>query len=101
MENISIHLILLVLLIVVGPTIHKKVMGIQQNGYISMPNSDTDQSSTEEDKQQCDYILTVQSLKSLISYVAQSSSIRENSLLQFILPENIVLPPPKFQSTTF
>jgi len=96
MENISIRLILLVLLIVVGPTIQNKVIGIQQKGCISMPNSDADQSSSEEDKQQCDYMVTIQFFRSLVSHVSQSSFIRENSLLQFILPENIVLPPPKF-----
>lgn len=96
MKNISIRLILLVLLVVVGPTIQKKVMGIQQKGNICMPNSDTDQLSLDEEKHECDYMLTCLPFKSLISLRALFSCVPEISLLQFSLPEKIVLPPPKF-----
>lgn len=52
MKNFSIHLILIALLFVVGPIIHKMVMVQQQKADIYMPISNADHSSFEDENEE-------------------------------------------------
>jgi len=95
MKNQSIHLILLMLLIVVVPTIQRIVLDTQLKGTVATPLSDTEELSFEEDIEACDN-LDLHSNSELNGYFTSlSTSPFQASFLLFQLPANIIIPPPK------
>jgi len=58
MKNFSIQLILIALLFVVGPTIHKMAMAKQQKATVYTPITEADQSSLEDDNEESENQLT-------------------------------------------
>jgi len=95
MKNFSIRLILLVLLVFVGPTIHEMVEGTKQKGHLSVPISDTEQSSFDDESEGSDGQPTC-SFLDLFKHSKPSSQFTfQASNLYFSLADNIVLPPPQ------
>lgn len=95
MKKFSTRLILLILLFVVGPIIQKKVMGIQQKGNISAPISESDESSFNDEKEECDCLVICPLQKSFNCLTLQFPFSFLASILFFSTPDNIVLPPPQ------
>lgn len=97
MKNFSIRLILLVLLVVAGPTIQKMVVESQQKGHINVPVSDAEQSSFEEENIESDGQIICPFLNSIEHFKLQLPFNFQAALLFVSLTDNIVLPPPKLK----
>jgi hypothetical protein len=96
MKHFSTRFILLIILVVVGPAIQKMVMEIQQKDHISVPVPQAEESSVDEEKEECDCLVICPLLKSFKHFKLQFSFSSQTPFLFFSLPDNIVLPPPKF-----
>lgn len=94
MKNFSTQLILIALLFVVGPTIHKMVMAKQQKGTICAPISEIDQSSFDEETENSEYLETYLS-QNLTTYFHKQISFRiETYHLPLSLADKSFSPPP-------
>jgi len=94
MKNFSTQLILIALLFVVGPTIHKMVMAKQQKGTICAPISEIDQSSFDEETENSEYLETYLS-QNLTTYFHKQISFRiETYHLPISLADKSFSPPP-------
>jgi len=92
MKNFSTRLILIALLFVVGPTIHKMVMAKQQKGSVCAPISEADQSSLEneelEDQTTCTLPNSIRLFHKQISFTIKAL------IFPLILADTSFLPPP-------
>ncbi|RXQ95778.1 hypothetical protein EO244_05575 [Ancylomarina salipaludis] len=98
MKKFSIRLILIIVLIVGGPVIQKMLMVIQQKEHISIPISDTDQTSLDEDTEECESWAASPVLKPIRYFSSKISVTFQTSALFFSRLNIIVLPPPKFRA---
>lgn len=95
MKNFNIRFILLVLLVVVGPTIQNMVLGAQQRAHVSIPISDVEESKFENETEEpagqiiCSFLKYFKHLKLSPQFTFQAS------FLFFSLTDTIVLPPPQ------
>lgn len=95
MKNFNIRFILLVLLVVVGPTIQKMVIGTQQRAHLSAPISNVEESKLENETEESDGQLIYSFLKYFKHVKLPSQFTFQASFLFFSLADNIVLPPPQ------
>lgn len=95
MKNFSIRFIILLLLVVVGPTIQKMVIGTQQKAHLSAPISDVEESNFENESEKSDGQLICSFLKSFKHFTSPFQFTFQALFLFFSLPSNIVLPPPQ------
>ena len=95
MKNFSILFIILILLVVVGPTIQKMVIGTQQKAHLSSCISDADQSSSEEESEEsdgqfiCSFLKYSKHLKLPLQFSYKALTLCSS------LADNIVEPPPQ------
>ena len=94
MKNFSTRLILIVLLFVVGPTIHKMVMAKQQKASICTPFSEADQSSFDEDNEEYEDLSTCTLPTSTKLFHKQISFTIRALISPLILADTSFLPPP-------
>ncbi|MRT92946.1 hypothetical protein [Ancylomarina sp. 16SWW S1-10-2] len=94
MKNYSIQLILIALLFVVGPTIHKMVMAQQQKADIYMPISDADQSSFEDENEESGNQLISTLPNSMKLFHKQISISIRVLLFPLSIADTSFLPPP-------
>ncbi len=94
MKNFSTHLILIALLFVVGPTIHKMVMAKQQKGTICAPISEADQSSFNEENEESEDQSTCTLPNSIKLFHKQISFTIRALIFPLILTDASFLPPP-------
>ncbi len=94
MKNFSNRLILIALLFVVGPTIHKIVTEKQQKGTICTPISEADQSSLEEETEETEGHVIYSLPYSITCFHKQISLTIQATLLPLSLADNSFSPPP-------
>lgn len=94
MKNFSNRLILIALLFVVGPTIHKIVTAKQQKDTMYTPISEADQSSFEEETEETDGHVICTLPYSTKRFHKQISFTIRASLLPLSLADNSFSPPP-------
>ena len=94
MKNFSIHLILIALLFVVGPTIHKMVMAKQQKATVCTPISEADQSSFENENDESGNQLVCILPDSMNLFHKQISSSISALLLPLSIADTSFLPHP-------
>ena len=96
MKNFSIRFILLILLVVAGPTIQKMVLETQQKDQLSAPISDLEEPNFENESEESDG----QFICLFLKYFKSLKLPIQSSFLALIpccnLAETIVLPPPQF-----
>lgn len=95
MKNFSIRFIILILLVVVGPTIQKIVIGTQQKAHLSAPISDVEESNLENESEESDGQLTCLFLKYFKHLKSPLQFSYQTSALCFSLADAIVSPPPQ------
>tara|TARA_R110001583_G_scaffold50403_2_gene157324 strand:- start:18568 stop:18855 length:288 start_codon:yes stop_codon:yes gene_type:complete len=94
MKNFSTRLILIALLFVVGPTIHKIVMAKQQKDAIYIPISEADQSSLEEENEEYEGQVACSLPDYIKLYYKQISFTIRASLFPLSLADTSFSPPP-------
>ncbi|MFT5749993.1 MAG: hypothetical protein ACI93S_001266 [Ancylomarina sp.] len=94
MKNFSTRLILIALLFVVGPTIHKIVMAKQQKGPICNLISEADQSSLEDENEESEDQSTCTLPNSIELYYKQICFKISTSLFPLSLADTSFSPPP-------
>lgn len=97
MKKFSIRLILIVLLLVGGPTVLNMVMEFQEKEHLSTPISDTDQTSFDDETEECDSWGTSPYLKPIKYFTSKVPATFCSQVLIFSRPNIIILPPPKIK----
>ncbi len=95
MRNFSIRLILLLTLIVVGPTIQKIIIGFQQKGQVCAPISEVPQSSIEGDKDEIDGKIISIFIQNMKSFIQRFPFNIQASIQCYNITHHIFLPPPQ------
>ena len=94
MKNFSFHIILIALLFVVGPTIHKMVMAKQQKATISTPISEADQPSFDDENEESGNQLVCILPDSIKLFHTQIAVSIRALLLPLSIADKSFLPPP-------
>ena len=94
MKNFNTRLILIALLFVVGPTIHKIVMVKQQKGAVCTPIPEADQSSFEEENEESEGQFTCSLPDYVKLYYKQIPFTIRALILPLSLADTSFSPPP-------
>ena len=97
MKNFSTRFILLILLVVVGPTIQEMVIGTQQKANLSAPISDIEESKFENESEESEGQLICSLLKYFKYFMLPLQFSFKASVLCVSLTDTIVLPPPQLK----